>query len=182
MHQLLVRSTMVQFDRLSKTMDKTEEEHTKFRKSMFERAAKAHYPTQGMIDDVESDLNKFRISYLPEDKLQKDKVATVEELDKAVAQTLSHLKDKVIPSLKKMQGSVQKRNIWLQCDDRNKKTNAMFDAENEMIHQLIVSEQQKIHHKKNAALKYPDMMQEKATLRAYEYDSEILHKLKVMQT
>ena len=45
MHEMLIKATLVQFDRMHTTMKKTAKEHTIFKKDMQERAEKATYPT-----------------------------------------------------------------------------------------------------------------------------------------
>mgnify|MGYP001626778380 CR=1 FL=1 len=45
---------------------------------------------------------------------------SVAELDLVVSSTLDYLKKELIPKLQQIDQAVQKRNIWLECQARNK--------------------------------------------------------------
>ena len=53
---MLVKGSIIQFERLQKTMEKTEAEHSAFLKTMVEAMAKADFPTVEMVDDLEKEL------------------------------------------------------------------------------------------------------------------------------
>ena len=63
MHQMLIKSCIIQFSRLHKTMKKTEIEHSTFRENMSEAMAQADFPTQDMIDEIEKELRMFKFFY-----------------------------------------------------------------------------------------------------------------------
>ena len=162
-------------------MQKTNADHTKFREAMTKAAQKAAYPTKEMINQVDSELRSFRFTYLPfgEGLLSpenKDKL-TIDELDLVVSETLSHLKQDLIPKLKQMQSTVQKRNIWLECEKRNDYHNAVFESESNRVHQLIVEDEEKLRLAKEDAAEYPKVIEKALALRHREYDIEVLSKL-----
>jgi len=112
------------------------------------------FPNDKMIDDLDASLKESKFSYLPKSQTS-GKYETVEELDSVVQSTAKHLKDNLIPKLKQMQASVQKRNRWLECQDRNKHQIAVFEAENDMVHNLIIKEKNLAREGFEAVNKYP---------------------------
>ena len=76
--------------------------------------------------------------------------------------TLNHLKEGLIPKLKQIDKAVQKRNIWLECCDRNRHQNAVYEAENARVHQIIVQEKEKIVSTKEQARKNSNDVMDKA--------------------
>ena len=119
-----------------------------YREAMTKASERATYPTEQMIEDADKELKQFRFTYLPEGvpQLSQDNLesVTIDELDQVVSQTLTHLKRDLIPKLKQMQGTVQKRNTWLECHERNKYQNTIFESENDHVHKLIVEDQERI--------------------------------------
>lgn len=59
------------------------------------------------------------MTYVPESRPNLDEVKTVAELETSVNEMIGHLKGKVIPKLAQIESTVQKRNRWLECSDRN---------------------------------------------------------------
>ena len=106
MHQTTIKACTVQFERLHKTMKKTREEHGEFRKSMRAAMEQADYPTRAMIEALEAELGSFQYSFLPEGakmlRSENDGLS-VSELDQVVTKTADHLKNDLIPKLKKAQ-------------------------------------------------------------------------------
>lgn len=72
---------------------------------------------------------------------------------------------------------MQKRNIWLKCDNKNEYQNAVFETENDRVHQLIVDDEEKMRVAKEDSKQYPKVIQKAIELRHKEYDLEILSKL-----
>ena len=72
------------------------------------------------------------------------------------------MKNIVVPNLKQMQSKVQKRRIWLECASRNRYQNALFEAENDLVHNLIVREKEQAKDCEEEALKYPEEVVGKA--------------------
>lgn len=127
---------------------------------MSEAMAKADFPTQDMIDEIEKELRMFKFFYQPHGgSLMKTEAAgetlSVEELEMVVKSTLGHLKKDLIPKLQQIDQAVQKRNTWLECQARNKHQNAVFEAENDLVHDLIVSEKDKTESTLSQAKKHP---------------------------
>jgi len=56
MHQMLVRASVVKLDGLYKTLEKTEREHTEFRNGTEEVMVKATFPTDAMVEELETKL------------------------------------------------------------------------------------------------------------------------------
>ena len=50
---------------------------------------------------------------------------------------------------------MQKRNIWLKCDNKNEYQNAVFETENDRVHQLIVDDEEKMRVAKEDSKQYP---------------------------
>ena len=100
MHQTLIRASIIQFDRLHKTLEKTEREHSEFRSATEKTMDKLIFPTDTMIDDLEKSLGESRFSYLPAPPTEERKYGTVGELEASVSATLNHLKHELVPMLK----------------------------------------------------------------------------------
>ena len=66
MHSTLMHAAILKFDRLQKTLEKTEREHTEFRMATEEAMARATFPTLSMVSDLQAELGNVRISYLAE--------------------------------------------------------------------------------------------------------------------
>ena len=103
MYQMMVKSTIVQYDRLHRILEKTKKDHALYRQQTEAAAKRAEFPTQEMIDRLESELNSFRFSYLPVSSDAKSKDLSADELDKTVTAIISHLKGDLIPKLKQIQ-------------------------------------------------------------------------------
>ena len=115
-----------------------------------------------MLSNVKKELNSFRFTYLPDasaslNSENKDKVS-FDELDQVVTQTLSYLQRDLIPKLKQMQGTVQKRNIWLECQRRNQHQNAVFELENDHVAKLIDDDEFKIRQAREDGEQYPQVI------------------------
>ena len=52
MHSALIHAAALKFDRLHKTLEKTEREHTEFRRATEEAMARATFPTANMVNDL----------------------------------------------------------------------------------------------------------------------------------
>ena len=53
---------------------------------------------------------------------------------------LDYLKSDLIPKLNQMKNKVQKRNNWLECEERNRHQKEVFEVENDHIQMLIQKE------------------------------------------
>jgi len=137
-----------------------------------------------MIDFEESELNEFRFSYLPYSSPlldPKSKDLSADHLDQVVTATLSHLKRDLIPKLKKMHGKVQKRNIWLECEERNHYQGADFKIENDSVQKLIKKDLESTQAGLEAGFKYPEVIDEAVKMRHVTYDKGVLTKLTDIQ-
>ena len=81
---MLIKMCIMQFDRLHKTLEKTERDHETFRRSVRVTMEQADFPTTAMIDDLEAELKAFRLTYLPDELSRDSPVATVDHLDSEV--------------------------------------------------------------------------------------------------
>ena len=78
MHSTLLHAAVLKFDRLNKTLEKTEREHTEFRMATEEAMARATFPTLSMVSDLQAELEDVKISYLADGARLADGDVTVD--------------------------------------------------------------------------------------------------------
>ena len=78
MHSALIHAAVLKFDRLNKTLEKTEREHTEFRMATEEAMARATLPTLSMVSDLQAELEDVKISYLADGARLADGDVTVD--------------------------------------------------------------------------------------------------------
>lgn len=100
----MVKAAIVQFDRLNRTLARTQQEHDSYIATAKEQIKKAAFPSRDLIDAADLELNEFRFSYLPYgtplvDGEGQEKLSA-EDLNSVVSATLAHLKGDLMPKLK----------------------------------------------------------------------------------
>ena len=72
---------------------------------------------------------------------------------------------------------MQKRNTWLECEERNRFQAAVFMSENDRVAQLIIKEIERTQAGKEEGLKYPAVVNKACKMREVTFDKEVLGRL-----
>ena len=84
-----------------------------------------------MLTQIQSDLEGFKFSYLPNDaSISTKSDPSVQELRAMLTANRAHLRESLIPQLKKIEATIETRDIWAGLVEKNRVQNekAVNDA------------------------------------------------------